>query len=143
MTAQELATKLDNSEYPLRISKQLSADVLSSGLLIVYGASDDLIEFDGSWRDEAGCNDGGTITIDRNGIIPDFSEIEHEVGECEKWLRRSKSSATIEALWCKEEGYSWTYKTDIPHVTFNVVEDGEMYCRGMVIALSDLPRMAA
>lgn len=139
MTAQDLATKLDESEYPFRVTPLVRGIAVAEGLLVVYGASDDLIEFDGAWTDEAGVYDGGTILIDREGILEDFGNVEHEVEACEKWLRRSKASASIEALWCKEEGYSWTYKTDIPHATFNVVEDGEMYCRGMVIALVDLP----
>lgn len=139
MTAQELATKLDGSEYPLRITPQVRGIAVAEKLLIVYGASDDLIEFDGTWQDEGGVYDGGVVTIDRDGIIPDFGVVEHEVSECEKWIARSKSAAKIEALWCAEAGYSWTYKTDIPHATFNVMEDGETYCRGIVISISDLP----
>jgi len=139
MTAQELATKLDGSEYPFRVTPTVLGIAVAEGLLIVYGASDDLMEFEGAWRDEAGVYDGGVVTIDRNGLIPEFGQVEHEVSACEKWLARNKFAAKIEALWCAEEGYSWTYKTDIPHATFNVMEDGESYCRGLVIALSDLP----
>jgi hypothetical protein len=139
MTVQELAMKLDGSEYPFRVTPAVRGIAVAEGLLIVYGASDDLIEFEGAWSDEAGVNDGGTVTIDRIGIIPDFGEVEHEVSECEKWIARGKSAAKIEALWCAEEGYTWTYKTDIPHADFLIMEEGESYCRGMVIALSDLP----
>jgi hypothetical protein len=51
-----------------------------------------------------------------------------------------EKAATIEALWCKENGYSWTYKTAIPHAAFDIMEDKLKYCRGIVIALKDLPR---
>jgi len=44
----------------------------------------------------------------------------------------------VDALWAKEDGYSWTYRTDIPHATFEIVEDGEPYCRGIVIDVADL-----
>jgi len=139
MTTQELATKLDGSEYPLRITPHVRGIAVASGLLIVYGASDDLVEFDGAWSDEGGVYNGGTVSIDREGIVPDFGSVEHEVSEVEKWMRRNKAAAKVEALWCEEEGFSWTYKTDLPHVDFLVMEDGEPYCRGMVIALADLP----
>lgn len=49
-----------------------------------------------------------------------------------------KGCRVIEAVWCPDEpDCSWAYKTDIPHVTFDVVEDGELYCRGIVFRLAD------
>jgi hypothetical protein len=48
-----------------------------------------------------------------------------------------KTARKIEAVWA-EDGYSWTYRTDIPHATFEITEDGEPYCRGIVFALADL-----
>jgi hypothetical protein len=44
---------------------------------------------------------------------------------------------TIEAIWGKD-GYSWTYKTDIPHATFDIFEDGEKFCRGIVFDIKSL-----
>lgn len=37
----------------------------------------------------------------------------------------------IDAIWC-EDGYSWTYHTNIPHATFNIYEGSETYCKGIV-----------
>ena len=37
---------------------------------------------------------------------------------------------------------AWTYMTDIPHATFDVMDDGELYCRGIVFALADLTATA-
>ena len=42
-------------------------------------------------------------------------------------------------LWCSEHPFSWTYETPVPHATFDVMEDGDLFCRGLVIAVSDLP----
>ncbi len=56
------------------------------------------------------------------------------------YFERAPGAMTIDALWCKEPGYSWTFRTDIPHATFEVVEDGEPYCRGIVFALADVGR---
>ena len=42
----------------------------------------------------------------------------------------------IEALWCEEDGGpSWTYRTTAPHETFNIMEEGDVYCIGLVIQL--------
>lgn len=43
----------------------------------------------------------------------------------------------IEAIWGKD-GISWQYKTDIPHATFNVMEDDEVYCIGIVFDIKEL-----
>lgn len=59
---------------------------------------------------------------------------------CEKcpYYRHKKFSAqSIKACW-DVEGYSWVYKTSIPHVTFNIFEGGEPYCRGIVFSMNNL-----
>ena len=103
--------------------------------MIVYGASDDLMEFDGVIHDEIGCNDGGeAIIVDGKLWEMETCDCDHARKADEEAERRGKK---IEALWCAEGGYSWTYKTDIPHCCFEVVEDGEPYCRGIVFDLKD------
>ena len=129
-------SKRTGNEYPVRIQSNILKSAKESGLVIVYGASDDLIEFDGAFNDEAGVNNGGMVEIDKQGIIEDFGEVEHEVEVCQKWIARHAKARRIEALWCEEPGYSWTYKTDIPHETFEVMEDGEHYCRGIVFMIT-------
>ena len=135
MTISELANKLDGIEYPVRIPKEIAKEAKDHGWLIVYGASDDLIEFEGAFRDEAGVYNGGEVRFDKKGIIPPFDEVEHEPVSCREWIERIDNSTVIEALWCEEEGYSWTYKLDKIHYTFEVMEDGEHYCRGIVFAI--------
>lgn len=45
---------------------------------------------------------------------------------------------SIEALWDYDKNFVWTYKTDIPHETFDIMEDDEPYCKGIVFYLKDL-----
>ncbi|WP_313429092.1 hypothetical protein [Pseudomonas sp.] len=137
MTKEELATQLSGLEYPVRIPGALIAAAQSSGLVILCGASDDLMEFYGARREEIGCYDGGTAFVDADGVLPDRDCLDGDE-EIADYVQRQKSAKPIEALWRKEDGYSWTYKTDIPHATFEVVEDEEPYCRGIVFALADL-----
>lgn len=140
MDTTELAARLNNSEYPVAIPKELSAEAKAAGLVIVFGRSDDLMEFEGAIQDEIGCWDGGTVYVDTEGLLPDFETLKDEGDQARlrDWFRREPHRRAIEALWCVEDKYSWTYWTDIPHETFDVLEDGKPYCRGIVFRLSDL-----
>ncbi|QLJ16741.1 hypothetical protein H0H12_12770 [Pseudomonas putida] len=137
MTKEELAAQLKGLKYPTRIPGALIVAAQSAGLVILCGASDDLMEFYGARREEIGCYDGGTAFVDADGVLPDRDCLDGDE-ELAEYVQRQKSAKSIEALWCKEDGYSWTYKTEIPHATFEVVEDEEPYCRGIVFALADL-----
>jgi len=140
MTKEELAAKLTGMEYPVRISKELEAEAKTAGLVIVFGASDDLMEFRGAIYDEVGVSDDGTkVYLDDEGIMPHFDEVERTEEDLQKFFaRKNKPKRDITALWCKEDDYSWTYETDIPHATFEVVEDGEQYCRGIVFDIREI-----
>jgi len=122
ITKEQLAAMLDGKEYGNEATNQVSEIAKANNLVIVFGASDDLIEFQGAIYDEIDCYNGGTAYVNQQGLCTE--------GKCEK----------IEALWCKEDTYSFTYKTDIPHATFDIVEDGDKYCRGIVFSLNDLPK---
>lgn len=134
----ELADKLNMTEYPCRPSEELIEFAKANGLVIVYGASDDLIEFNGAFRDEGSVYDGYTVLVDAKGLLAeDPADLDTEQERADYYYRKPKAKS-IEALWCEEGDYSWTYRTDIPHATFEIVEDGTPYCRGIVFALADL-----
>jgi hypothetical protein len=138
VNAKSIADSLKDLEYPVRIPSATVAAAKEAGLVIVYGASDDLMEFDGAIYDEVGVNNGGTVQVDIEGLIPDFESLDKDDQAALKtYFVRDGNGKTIEALWCAEPEYSWTYKTDIPHETFEVWEDGEHYCRGIVFQLAD------
>lgn len=63
MNAKELAAALNNSVYPFRIHKDFIDAAKEAGLVIVYGASDDLMEFEGAIRDELGAYEGATAYL--------------------------------------------------------------------------------
>lgn len=101
-----------------------------NGWVIVSGASDDLMEFEGAMQDEGGCYNGGKVYFSKDMVYN---------GEDDK----SAFPNCIEACCAKEmDGDGniilWTYKTDIPHEAFMVYEDGEPYCRGIVFTVNDL-----
>ena len=106
---------MQNCQYGKELSLMAAAIAEENGLVVVFGASDDLCEIRGAEDDEIDCFDGGEATI---------------------------AGAKVKINWCKD-GYSWTYDTDIPHECFDVYEDGEKYCRGIVFSISDVRLPAA
>jgi len=138
MNAKELAAKLYGATYRNVISKELAAEAKAAGLVVVYGQSDDLMEFEGAIYDEVSCYDGGTAFVDAQGLLRDRDCIEED-DELKDYFARQPHAKAIEALWCKEGDYSWTFRTEIPHETFEITDDGEPYCRGIVFALKDIP----
>jgi hypothetical protein len=122
MTKEEAAAKLNGNEYRSEGSSELWATMKSAGLVAVFGASDDLMEFNGAIYDEIGAYDGGVAYVNAKGRA---SEEEIYGG-----------SAKITAIW----GGSpvWRIETSIPHAAFTITEDGEPFCRGIVFALADV-----
>lgn len=141
-TPQAFAQTLHGMEYPLRIPQAITEAARANGIVIVYGASDDLMELEGAIRDEIGCYDGGTALLDAKGVLPEWDQV-REYGSAEdaaEWGVRKKAVKAIKAIFSPNEpaGATWAYETAIPHVTFDVMEDGGIYCRAIVFKLADL-----
>ena len=132
-----LAGLLTGREYGKEMVKEEEQQAKAAGLIVIFGASDDLMEFRGAITAEFNCYDGGMAHIDAKGLLPDRENVEDDV-ELKDLFARQPSARSIEALWTVEDGYSWTYSTDVPHATFEIVEGGEPYCRGIVIDVADL-----
>ena len=133
MTPQEAAAALNGNEYTKEGSKELFAAMKAAGLVAVFAASDDLVELDGAIHDELDAYRGTTFHVDANGLVKNDCEADDK---CPNWKPRGKK---IEAIWRPEgegEG-SWGYRTEIPHATFDIMDEAELYCRGIVFALAD------
>lgn len=134
MNMKELAALLNGRKYGNEITRDEERMARAAGLVVLFGYSDDNAEFRGAINDEAGCYGGGTIYLDADGLVS-LENCDNEDCKLRKqYLARCKA---VEAVW-SEGGYAWTYKTNIPHETFEIFEDGEKYCRGIVFELSAL-----
>ncbi|MGF7010575.1 hypothetical protein M2146_001099 [Lachnospiraceae bacterium PF1-22] len=121
MKLKEFADLITGKEYGYKMFSDEELEIATNnGFVIVTGASDDLMEFEGAIYDEADCFDGGRVYITSDGIS-------NEKAEC-----------YIDALWCEEGDYSWTYETAIPHETFEVLEGDKPFCRGIVFDIRDV-----
>lgn len=146
MNKEKFAAMLNGREYRYEITKDEAAQAKAAGLVVVYGASDDLMEFAGALYDEVGVYGGGMALVDAKDVL-DRDQIEDDDDEAiAEFVARSKTAQSIEALWNDSVSDAsvpaWTYMTDIPHATFDVMDDGELYCRGIVFALADLTATA-
>lgn len=103
-----------------------------SGLVIVSGYSDDVIELKGTIFAVGDCFDGGDFHLKR---------------EKGKWnLERGVGkNNNISALWYDQDALTddgepipWSYKTDIPHESFIATNDGEPFSEGFVFDIHDL-----
>jgi len=133
MNKELLAQRLSGREYMNEITKDEESLAKKAGLVVVFGCSDDLAEFKGAIYDEIGAYGGRAVRLNKKGLIKN----ECDDDDCPYFRRLSTTGTLIEIVWNKD-GYSWTYKTEIPHATFEVMEDREPYCRGIVFALEDV-----
>lgn len=133
MNTKELAALLNNREYREEITRDEEAQAKHAGLVVVFGASDDLMEFRGAIHNELDAYEGTAAYLDANGLLVN----ECEDSECIYFIRLKRKAKNINQIWDKD-GYSWVYETDIPHETFDILEDGEKYCRGIVFSLNEV-----
>lgn len=141
MTAKDLAKLLDGREYRSEITDLELIAATQSGLVVVFGVSDDLVRFKGAIADELGAYERGKVLITKDKVF-DSELIESAKSDIDNTvvdMFQIKPHKSIEVVWNNHSGPCWFYKTDIPHETFMIHEDGELYCEGIVFSVNDLP----
>lgn len=128
------ALNVADLQYLTNIPQELIDTAKANRLVIIFGASDDLMEFRGAIYDEIGAYDGTTAYLDSNGLLQNDCEND----ECPHFAKLKATASTVRAILSDTGTPCWTYQTDIPHSEFNIHEDGEMYCRGIVLCLDDM-----
>lgn len=137
MTAKELAASLNGRDYDMRFSREEREAAKDSGLVVVYGFSDDLLEFDGAIEDEFGAWNGTDVHIKDGHLLkePNCSEWQRE--ECEFYNHCTGNYKTISVEWNRSGGPAWTINTEIPHEKFEIIDDGEVFSVGIVFDIKD------
>lgn len=146
MDARSLALQLNCRQYREEITPEEEALAKDNGLIVIFGASDDLVEIRGAIDEELG-GEASFLILKPGEEYPVDEEDEtykkaKELTAVEIDKESQYKRNRVEARWTpeREDGLkpSWDYKTDIPHNTFNIHEDGELYCIGIVIDVKDL-----
>lgn len=135
MTSKELAALLDGNNYYNEIAKEQETVAADNGLVVVFGYSDDNVELRGAIDDEVGAYDGATFHVTRDGVL---QMPESNCGECKYFGIAKRAAAEIKAVWHNTGDASWTFETAIPHETFRIYENGELFCIGIVFSVNDL-----
>ncbi|TFW16010.1 hypothetical protein E4L98_24790 [Duganella callida] len=140
MTKELLALALNGRQTGSEITREEELQAKAAGLVVIFGASDDLMVLSGAIDDEASCYDGGTVLIDAKGALPARDDIDPDDDAALKdYFAREPDAKKVEALWCdSDDNATWSYSTAVPHATFEVLEGAEVYCRGIVISVADL-----
>lgn len=113
MTTAEFAKMLDGRSYGQEITPAESKKAKELGFVVVFGSSDDNAELEGAICDEIGCYNGG--------------ELKHD-----------DLPKPITAIWDPEgKDCSWAYETELPHDEFQIYDDGELYCVGIVCDINN------
>lgn len=133
VTKEHIAELINGEPYRNEVNGVVQDLALKNRLVIVYGASDDLMCFSGAINDDISAYNGTTAFIQPTGLFQN----ECECDTCPYAKRLAERCSTIEAVWGKE-GFEWTYKTSIPHAKFVIMDEGEQYCRGIVFSLDEL-----
>ena len=136
LTAKELAAMLNGRQYRQEISSNEEQKAKDSGLVVVFGYSDDCVELRGVIDDEVGAYNGTTIFVSRDGKLLYNSNCCHD-SDCLYYQAAVDAAITVEAI--RHNGNPcWTFETSIPHETFSIFEDGELFCEGIVFSLEEV-----
>ena len=146
VTKEQLAEMLNNAKYGEEVNSEVEALAKDNGLVICFGYSDDNLELRGAIDDEIGACDGGEahIYIDDKNNPRVVSESDGEYQQLlealvEFGLQFGIFKNRIVAEWCpKDLDVSWKITSTLPYASFNVYEDGDLFCVGCVIDVNDI-----
>lgn len=134
MTREELATQLNGREYDKELTPEEEKDSKEAGLVVIFGASDDLLELRGAFDEEVGAFGGTEIKLTPKGVLGNECDDEDCPYFQALW---DATKAWVRARW-DEHGFSWWLDSNIPYSPFHILEDGVQYCRGIVINIKDI-----
>jgi len=116
------------------------------GFVVVYGDSDDRVEFEGAIREEGhtdpllrNCPAGVLVLSEDGELLDDDSELYAE------YVRENRNIITV--FYCEKDGLNWAFESTISHETFLTYDGGydeecadfdDGFARCMVFELSAL-----
>lgn len=151
ITKEQFAELLNGNEYRDEITKEQESIAKENNFLVIFGASDDLLEVRGAINDEYGAYDSGEFLLVKKGEMyaDDEDENTYHKAESDGLYDASNDSDNanhprlIVAEWCPSDNpaLSWRITSNIPAASFIVKEDDEPYCEGIVIDLDEVSNL--
>jgi len=118
---------IDGIDYRADLPVEAIELCKKSGIYIIYGASDDLLEVDGLHREEFGAYDGF-----------DSADVEYEPdGGNINFVVKALKDNFVVAVWCPNPEVSWAMECtpckEADTESFEMIEDGEVFCQGLIL----------
>lgn len=133
MNKKDLAAQLNGRKMGEEITRDEERVAKLNDLVVIYGASDDLLELAGAISDEiSGYNDTTALFHDGDLYTRQCGD-----DDCPHEEKIQDSCKSVKGIF-GAEGFSWTYETSIPHETFEIFDGTEKYCRGIVFSITDI-----
>lgn len=143
LTIESVAQSLDGVEYLEEHTRIEAAALKTAGVVVAFGASDDLLELHGAIHDEFHAWGGTTLLIIRGRAVSesDLIDAQETLRENVEWIASDILSAghpTVTAEWQPDgEDCAWKITTTLPYAPFRVMEDGNVFCWGAVFKLME------
>ncbi len=132
MNAREFAAMLDGRQYLNEITDMENELARENGLVVMFGYSDDNVELRGYFDDELPVSESREIKIFFNHGA--YLLEEPCCRGCSVVMMMKDRVKCVNAIY--EQG-AWRFETKIPHETFRIMEDGELFCTGIVFSVRD------
>lgn len=142
MTKELLACALTGRQLYEEITPEEEAQAKESGLVVIFGASDDLCELRGAINDEL---DPGEFVICGCKLLPEVQGEDIEAlrrhGVFDTVIANRSAGTHVTPCWCDPDSeWNWSYKTAAPHCTFEVLDGTDKYCLGIIMDLKDIAK---
>lgn len=137
LTKETLAALLNGRQYSNEITHLEEVAAKDAGLVVVFLELDDYAKFRGAISDNVYCHSGDEFIVKKCGVVPLPDRYELKVLERFGVRQHVLMGKRIEVVWSPNIR-SWIYRTEIPHATFEILDAGNPYCRGIVFSVADL-----
>jgi hypothetical protein len=135
MDRKEFAKRLNGRMIGKEMTSQEEREAKESGLLVVYGSSDDLTQMRGVIDEELDAWNGASFTIKRK---------DGKLKAKKTKLNADRELVKIDAHWCsKHQDISWAITTNVPFSDFTIYDGTDIFCLGLVIQVVDIDAQLA
>lgn len=118
---------MNGREYLNELTDEEADEMKRSGIVVVFGYSDDNVELRGAVDDELAAFDGTEFYMTKRGIFHCPCD-----NPCDLYNIALEGAKKITAIF---DSKGWHFETDIPHIEFNINEDDELFCKGIAFFL--------
>jgi hypothetical protein len=145
MNHAQFAQLLGTRQMGEEITPEEAALAKTHGLVVMFGAGDDVVQIRGAIKISKGVHKGRDFNITPIGLLPSWSEFTADGLMCSEsscrayFEMKDKGVHQITANQPDKGPWDWTFTTTIPHSTFDVFDDkDESFCQGIVFSLAEL-----